>query len=244
MTMKRLTSRSPRYADVVASLALFLALGGGAYAATQLPANSVGAAQIKPKAVASSEVKDHSLRAVDFDEDELPAGPSGPAGAPGAAGAKGDAGAPGAPGAPGGTGERGPAGPTASTFVFYTSPPAVDVSTNGTFVFSTRTVGSRGPLELTFPGRILINATAQFHNTAGSARQFGCEVYLGRRDEDVQQVSRQTTVTVPANGNVSVALVGEADRAPGTWDVGVGCTATATGVQFTGGDMTVAATGR
>jgi len=240
--MKRFTERVPRYADVVATLALFLALGGGvAYAASQLPVNSVGAAQIKPQAVGSSEVKDRSLRAVDFKAGELPAGPSGPAGAPGAGGSQGDAGA---PGTPGGTGERGPAGPTASTFVFYTSPPAVDVSTNGTFVFSTRTLGSRGPLELTFPGRILINATAQFHNTAGSARQFGCEVYLGRRDEDVQQVSRQTNVTVPANGNVSIALVGEADRAPGTWDVAVGCTAAATGVQFTGGDMTVAATAR
>src|SRR5829696_4364984 len=105
MTMKRFTSRSPRYADVVASLALFLALGGGAaYAASQLPVNSVGAAQIKPKAVGSSEVRDRSLRAVDFKAGELPAGPSGPAGAPGAAGAKGDTGAPGAPGTPGGTG--------------------------------------------------------------------------------------------------------------------------------------------
>ena len=31
------------YANVVATLALFLALGGGAYAATQLPKNSVAA---------------------------------------------------------------------------------------------------------------------------------------------------------------------------------------------------------
>jgi hypothetical protein len=32
------------YANVVASLALFLALGGAAFAATQLPRNSVGTA--------------------------------------------------------------------------------------------------------------------------------------------------------------------------------------------------------
>jgi hypothetical protein len=227
--------------NAVALTALFVALGGTSYAAVKLPANSVGAAQIKPKSVGSSEVKDRSLRAVDFKAGELPAGPSGAAGAPGAAGPKGDAGA---PGTPGGTGDRGPAGPTASTFVSYASPPAVDVSTTGTFVFSTKTPGSRGPLELTFQGRILINATAQFHNTTGAAKQLGCEIYLGRRDEDVQQVSQQTTVTVPANGNVSVAMVGEADRAPGTWDAAVGCTANATGVQFTGGDMTVAATAR
>jgi len=37
----------PTYANVIATLALFLALGGGAYAATQLSANSVGSQQIK-----------------------------------------------------------------------------------------------------------------------------------------------------------------------------------------------------
>jgi hypothetical protein len=36
---------------VVALVALFVALGGGAYAALKLPANSVGAAQLKKKAV-------------------------------------------------------------------------------------------------------------------------------------------------------------------------------------------------
>ena len=37
-----LLRRHLTYANVVASLALFLALGGAAYAATQLPQNSVG----------------------------------------------------------------------------------------------------------------------------------------------------------------------------------------------------------
>jgi hypothetical protein len=37
----------PTYANVIATLALFLALGGGAYAATQLASNSVGSQQIK-----------------------------------------------------------------------------------------------------------------------------------------------------------------------------------------------------
>jgi hypothetical protein len=38
--------RKPRYADVAATLALVLALGGGAYAATSLPAGSVGSKQL------------------------------------------------------------------------------------------------------------------------------------------------------------------------------------------------------
>jgi hypothetical protein len=39
--MRRIRSKVT-YANVVATLALFVALGGSAYAATQLPKNSVG----------------------------------------------------------------------------------------------------------------------------------------------------------------------------------------------------------
>lgn len=78
------------FANVVACLALFVALGSGAYAATQLPKNSVGSKQIKKNAVNSVKVKDRSLKAVDFKEGQLPAGATGPQGP------KGDTGAPGA----------------------------------------------------------------------------------------------------------------------------------------------------
>jgi len=81
------------FANVVSCIALFVALGSGAYAATQLPKNSVGSKQIKKNAVNSAKVKDRSLKAVDFKEGQLPAGP---AGATGPQGAKGDKGAPGA----------------------------------------------------------------------------------------------------------------------------------------------------
>src|ERR1700753_192640 len=45
------------YANVTASLALFMALGGTGYAAVKLPRNSVGSAQIRTHAVGSSELK-------------------------------------------------------------------------------------------------------------------------------------------------------------------------------------------
>ncbi len=79
------------YANVVASLALFIAMGGGAYAAT-LPGNSVGTRQLKDNAVTSSKVKDHSLLARDFAARQLPTGATGPQGAMGPQGANGEAG--------------------------------------------------------------------------------------------------------------------------------------------------------
>ena len=50
------TSRRPRYADVVATLALLMALSGTAYAVTALPARSVGAKQLKSRAVTNSKI--------------------------------------------------------------------------------------------------------------------------------------------------------------------------------------------
>jgi hypothetical protein len=81
------------YANVVASLALFVALGGISYAAIALPKNSVGPKQLKANAVTGVKVKDGSLSKADFAPGDLPAGPTG------AAGPKGDTGAPGPKGA-------------------------------------------------------------------------------------------------------------------------------------------------
>jgi hypothetical protein len=69
------------YANVVATLALFLALGGTSVAAIQLGKNSVKAKQIAPSAVGTSEVKDRSLKSKDFGKGVLLRGPQGPAGA-------------------------------------------------------------------------------------------------------------------------------------------------------------------
>jgi hypothetical protein len=50
------------YANVIATLCLFLLLGGGAaFAATQLPKNSVGPKQLKKNAVTSSKIKNGSV---------------------------------------------------------------------------------------------------------------------------------------------------------------------------------------
>jgi hypothetical protein len=49
------------YANVTASLALFVALGGGAYAAATLPKNSVGTPQLKNNAVTAKKVKNGAV---------------------------------------------------------------------------------------------------------------------------------------------------------------------------------------
>lgn len=58
--MSRITKRLT-YANVIATLALFLALGGASYAAFKLPKKSVGTRQLKPEAVTGAKVKAGSL---------------------------------------------------------------------------------------------------------------------------------------------------------------------------------------
>lgn len=90
--MHRFTSKLT-YANVTATIALFVALGGTSYAALTLPRDSVGDAQIRAGAVRSSEVRDRSLRLRDLSLAARTSlkgqrglagatGPTGPAGAP------------------------------------------------------------------------------------------------------------------------------------------------------------------
>jgi hypothetical protein len=78
----------PTYANVTATLALFVALGGSSYAALQLPKASVGPKQLKKNAVSSPKVKRGSLLLSDFKRSQRAKlrGASGPPGAPGLSG--------------------------------------------------------------------------------------------------------------------------------------------------------------
>jgi hypothetical protein len=90
--MPRLT-----YANVVATLALFVALGGTSYAALQITGRDVRdgtlrGRDIRAGSLKSKQVKNGSLLARDFKAGQLPAGAPGPAGPAGPAGAAGAAG--------------------------------------------------------------------------------------------------------------------------------------------------------
>ena len=92
--LRRLT-----YANVLSTVAVFIALGGTSYAVLELPRNSIGSRQIRAKAVGSSEiranavrsrqVKTRSLRIADLTRTARRAlrGQRGPSGSPGPAGA-------------------------------------------------------------------------------------------------------------------------------------------------------------
>jgi hypothetical protein len=105
--------RIPRltYSNAVATIALFVALGGSSYAAvtitggnvkngtltgSDLKNGTVKATDVGNSSLTGSDIKNASLAAVDFKAGELPAGPAGPAGPQGPAGPAGPQGAPGA----------------------------------------------------------------------------------------------------------------------------------------------------
>ena len=128
--MRKLWSRRPSPAMVVACLALLVALGGTQRrAVSQLARNSVGPAEprqfpavtapkIRTNAVNSSKVANRSLLRADFAPGQLPAGPTGPQGPAGPTGA---------------TGAAGPAGVIGAITVRTASVSVVDGAIDGAF---------------------------------------------------------------------------------------------------------------
>lgn len=107
------------FANVIALIALFAALGGTAVASgvmitspSQVKKNVITGKSVRDGSIRSADVGDRSLKAKDFARGQLPAGARG---ATGAQGPKGDAGPQGA------TGAQGPAGATKYEFRSVTS---------------------------------------------------------------------------------------------------------------------------
>jgi hypothetical protein len=94
------------YANVMSTIAVFVALGGVSYAAVKLPNNSVGTKQIKNKAVTAPKLDPRLLSSLAGKVG--PQGLLGPQGVQGATGAQGREGA----GRPGNNGQDGTAGPS------------------------------------------------------------------------------------------------------------------------------------
>lgn len=86
------------YANVMATIAVFIALGGTGYAAVTITGRNV-----KDGSLTTADVKDKSLLSKDFKTGQLPAGKDG---APGPVGPRGPQGYPGSNGNPGADGTR------------------------------------------------------------------------------------------------------------------------------------------
>jgi hypothetical protein len=216
-----------RYANVTSSLALFVALGGTGYAALKLPHDSVGASQIKAGAVRSSEVKNHSLRAVDFAT--LPQGPQG------AQGPKGDQGAP---------------GRDATQVVLATGSDSngndIDIGSSNSIVDSHQL---RVVLTTTAPSRILAQAAITLKDSSpnASAVDAGCKITL---DDPPPALAAGTALgqtifahmPTLAGTHANLSVVGRsAHLDPGTYYITLHCLSNESGATFDAGDLTAMA---
>lgn len=153
------------YANVVSTLCLFLLLGGGAaFAASELPRDSVGTRQLRAGAVTPSKLSQASRAALLGATG--PSGPQGPAGREGQAGKEGRAGPEGREGKPGAQGPAGPSDLFATTGSFRSLTPGpggvavtnLDLPAGQYLLTSTQVVQSEGggaeiDCELVTPGQ-------------------------------------------------------------------------------------------
>ncbi len=193
--MKLLARLRPRlsYANVIATLALFLVLGGGAaFAATQLPKNSVGAKQLRKQAVTPSKLAKSTLKQLQ--------GATGPAGAVGPAGPKGDSGAAGQD-----------AGPVYSAVL---EGPGIEFPTGEESAVEALTLKNlpAGSYSVSFTGSFLSTSEEVFQLLCGIGTE-GVETTQGGEgialtslqggngdDPEVGSVAAQTVVTFPSAG--------------------------------------------
>ncbi len=214
--------RTPKasYANVMSTIAVFLALGGVGWAATTLPRNSVGTQQLRTGAVhavdvrtgaiTSAKVKDKSLLAKDFKAGQLPKGATGAAGAPGPQGPQ---------GAPGPKGDPGAPGAAAGTEALYGS--------LGATVFAPDLiVASFAPTSTTAPGRLLVSVTVDRDITCASTFRAAITVddkfvsgsqhrFDVGANPDVLVLSGVTTDAVAAGAHV-VKVIGDCDGIAGS----------------------------
>lgn len=196
--------RNLSYANVVATLALALALAGGtAYAAQKFVS--------KPKQLARGVVTNGKVREGTLGADRLR-----PAAREELTGRQGPAGPEGAPGAP---------GPTASAYSLEFFGPDLTPSFETVQNLSSDHDEGSGEIELDFAGRIMAVATISVENTDDVASFAHCRLQV--EDEagvfvDAGAEGQQRVGPVDRE-DASVAVSASVSRAPGSYDVRVQC---------------------
>lgn len=151
------------YANVMATTALFVALGGGAYAAL-----SVTGRNVVDGSLTGRDIKNHSILPIDL---RKPTAVPGPKGAKGDKGDKGDTGAAGADGA---TGTPGAPGTPGQDFVGSTTQYAEVLTEESTTSTSPTDLGTPGPkVTVTVPasGLVSVYASARGKPTGAGSPQ-------------------------------------------------------------------------
>jgi hypothetical protein len=204
------------YANVVASLALFAALGGSSYAAisvtgAQVRDNSLSGRDVRNASLTGRDVRDRSLLAQDFKPGQLPAGPEGSQGDTGAPGPKGDTGAPGAKGDQGEPGIGYLAGQLAA-------PLAPNAG------------GSLQPVTLERPSRLLVHGVLEASSfTCAAAAPASCKTQIVPVVDGKAQATSVATLIIAPGQTKSFApatqLLAVTDEVPaGEHQVGIGLT--------------------
>jgi hypothetical protein len=106
------------YANVMATIAVFISLGGSSYAVLRITGKNVPRDALTGEDITNlttRDIRDFSLLREDFKRGELPSGPQGTPGAQGPRGDTGDSGQNGGPGPQGARGDKGETGSTGGT---------------------------------------------------------------------------------------------------------------------------------
>ena len=203
------------YANVMATVAVFIALGGGSYAAITLTNNSVKSKHIAKGAVKrsdigkgavnSAKVADFSLLAKDFKSGQLPAGP------------KGDQGA---------QGERGPAGPSLVGGAKSDSGTIGPIA--GTMVDLASGATTTGQVVLPWTGLITANGFADVATSAATASRTRCNLFISDGtgpNNGLTTFSPNSFGDTPAvsNYHISIPLAGFVTKPAGTYNIAVRC---------------------
>lgn len=217
--LRRLRSRLS-YANVVASLALFIALGGSSYAALSLTGkdvmnNSLTGADIKRSSIVSSDIRNRSLLSSDFKPGQLPAGAPGQQGPPGP---QGERGAQGIQGAKGDRGDEGPPGPASDRLI------AFDRETDYSIMTPTHNLASAEPFTLTEPARVRVERDVAIRRncdptTASTPSVDVSAKLLNASDVEVPSTATLAHVAVGLWQTVRITLISNAVLPAGTYKV-------------------------
>jgi hypothetical protein len=185
--MKRI-ARHLTFANVVACLALFVALGGASYAAFRLPKESVDTEALHKGAVTPAKLSDKARQGM--------AGARGPKGATGAAGPQGAAGSPGPAGEP---------GPSAAYSYFHEAEVIVAQTTST----------QAGALSVP-PGSYVVQAEVAATSLDNPADAMECALHAGEESTAAailgtqpgnsidQELSMQLAHTFPGPGQITI----------------------------------------